>query len=585
MEKNRNVKNVLEILNDSAILLLIFIGSVIFITSAMFFVKVSINGVSVIFSCVITVIIFMYLHKEKKRSTKIFSIILALFILAIAIAICSHTYDLTWDGNTYHKLGVGCLKDGWNPIYQNVDEYIESDVKDVGIQDDGLNSIWIEHYPKASWIFAANIYLLTNNIEASKILLLLMMYICFSIMLNYLYKKTNIVYSFLIPLLTVVNPITIVQMFNFYVDGLMGVCLYIILFSLIVLSDKELEKEDKNRVRKKEYWVTLAISLMLCINLKFTGLVYSAIFCIMFFVLWMYRAYKKSSIKQYLRKYITYYATVVFISMVVVGFSPYIKNTINQGNPLYPLMGKNKVDIMTHNEPKSFIVRNSIDKFLTSLFGVSENIQSNSSDKDPQVKIPFVIHDKEMQAYNKPDLRISGFGVWFSGIFVISLGCIGYYAYKFYKCKNVEMLYVIVAYTAISAILVIITEGSWWARYVPYIYLFPIIALGLLCIIDHKGKAKALGTLLFILLIVNSGIILNTTYQHYYRQYKTINAEMRYIKKINKKYGNVKIYIKDNAFSSVLYNLRDNHINFELVDKKPNLKNYKYVNRFYYNTK
>ena len=585
MEKNRNVKNVLEILNDSAILLLIFIGSVIFITSAMFFVKVSINGVSVIFSCVITVMIFMYLHKEKKRSTKIFSIILALFILAIAIAICSHTYDLTWDGNTYHKLGVGCLKDGWNPIYQNVDEYIESDVKDVGIQDDGLNSIWIEHYPKASWIFAANIYLLTNNIEASKILLLLMMYICFSIMLNYLYKKTNIVYSFLIPLLTVVNPITIVQMFNFYVDGLMGVCLYIILFSLIVLSDKELEKEDKNRVCKKEYWVTLAISLMLCINLKFTGLVYSAIFCIMFFVLWMYRAYKKSSIKQYLRKYITYYATVVFISMVVVGFSPYIKNTINQGNPLYPLMGKNKVDIMTHNEPKSFIVRNSIDKFLTSLFGVSENIQSNSSDKDPQVKIPFVIHDKEMQAYNKPDLRISGFGVWFSGIFVISLGCIGYYAYKFYKCKNVEMLYVIVAYTAISAILVIITEGSWWARYVPYIYLFPIIALGLLCIIDHKGKAKALGTLLFILLIVNSGIILNTTYQHYYRQYKTINAEMRYIKKINKKYGNVKIYIKDNAFSSVLYNLRDNHINFELVDKKPNLKNYKYVNRFYYNTK
>ena len=585
MEKNRNVKNVLEILNDSAILLLIFIGSVIFITSAMFFVKVSINGVSVIFSCVITVMIFMYLHKEKKRSTKIFSIILALFILAIAIAISSHTYDLTWDGNTHHKLGVGCLKDGWNPIYQNVDEYIESDVKDVGIQDDGLNSIWIEHYPKASWIFAANIYLLTNNIEASKILLLLMMYICFSIMLNYLYKKTNIVYSFLIPLLTVVNPITIVQMFNFYVDGLMGVCLYIILFSLIVLSDKELEKEDKNRVCKKEYWVTLAISLMLCINLKFTGLVYSAIFCIMFFVLWMYRAYKKSSIKQYLRKYITYYATVVFISMVVVGFSPYIKNTINQGNPLYPLMGKNKVDIMTHNEPKSFIVRNSIDKFLTSLFGVSENIQSNSSDKDPQVKIPFVIHDKEMQAYNKPDLRISGFGVWFSGIFVISLGCIGYYAYKFYKCKNVEMLYVIVAYTAISAILVIITEGSWWARYVPYIYLFPIIALGLLCIIDHKGKAKALGTLLFILLIVNSGIILNTTYQHYYRQYKTINAEMRYIKKINKKYGNVKIYIKDNAFSSVLYNLRDNHINFELVDKKPNLKNYKYVNRFYYNTK
>lgn len=585
MEKNRNVKNVLEILNDSAILLLIFIGSVIFITSAMFFVKVSINGVSVIFSCVITVMIFMYLHKEKKRSTKIFSIILALFILAIAIAICSHTYDLTWDGNTYHKLGVGCLKDGWNPIYQNVDEYIESDVKDVGIQDDGLNSIWIEHYPKASWIFAANIYLLTNNIEASKILLLLMMYICFSIMLNYLYKKTNIVYSFLIPLLTVVNPITIVQMFNFYVDGLMGVCLYIILFSLIVLSDKELEKEDKNRVRKKEYWVTLAISLMLCINLKFTGLVYSAIFCIMFFVLWMYRAYKKSSIKQYLRKYITYYATVVFISIVVVGFSPYIKNTINQGNPLYPLMGKNKVDIMTHNEPKSFTERNSIDKFLTSLFGVSENIQSNSSNKDPQVKIPFLIHDKEIQVYNKPDLRISGFGVWFSGIFVISLGCIGYYAYKFYKSKNVKMLYVVTAYTAISIILVIITEGSWWARYVPYIYLFPIIALGLLCVVDHRKNAKILGVLLSTLLMVNSGIILNTTYQHYYRQYKTINAEMRHIKKINKKYGEVKIYIKDNAFSSVLYNLRDNHINFKLVDKKPNLKNYKYVNRFYYDTK
>ena len=144
-----------------------------------------------------------------------------------------HTYDLTWDGNTYHKLAVGMLRDGWNPVYQSAESFINEDAANMQISDDDRNSTWIEHYPKASWIFSATIYSVVNDIEGSKILNMLFIYIGFCIILNYLSKKMNIIFAILISLITILNPISIVQMFNFYIDGLMGICLYIIICTLV----------------------------------------------------------------------------------------------------------------------------------------------------------------------------------------------------------------------------------------------------------------------------------------------------------------------------------------------------------------
>lgn len=585
MQQNNIVKKAIDIFKDSAVFLLTFIGITILLTSILFFFHISVSITNLVVSFFITVAVLIILYREKRKTQILLSVMISILVFAASIWICSRTYDLTWDGNTYHKLAIGSIKDGWNPLYQHAENFIKSDTAQLGIQDDGFNSIWIEHYPKASWIFAANIYLLTNNIEASKILAFLMMYIGFWIILNYAYKKTNLFFSFLIAFFIVVNPISVVQLFNFYIDGIMGICIYLILCTLIGLSDRTIIESDEYTIFKRESWLVLALCLMICINLKFTGLVYSAIFCFLFFVLWLYRDYKESVHKQNLKRYIIYYALVVFVSIGIVGFSPYIKNTITEGNPLYPLMGKNKVDIMTYNEPKSFVTRNPIDKFITSMFGVAENVKSNSTDNDPRLKVPFTILNSELKELKKPDLRISGFGVWFSGIFIISLICILYYTYKFYKDKNYKMLTANLAYLLISTVLIIITEGSWWARYVPYVYLLPIIAIIMLAIVGNSKKTKILAVLISILLAINVGITINSAYHQYSNKYMTIKSEMRIMKKINKKRGQVKVYMPDVAFSSMLYNLRDKHIRVNLANEKGELKEPRYVNFFYYDAK
>ena len=569
---NVNKKNeILDILKTSAIILFIFIIINIAVSSVLFFAHISISNNNFLIALMLTIIFTIY-YFRKKTNNKIIIIasILSIIIFITSIFICSKTYDLTWDGNTYHKLAVGMLKNGWNPIYEKAEDYIANDIDNIGIKDDGKNSIWIEHYPKASWIFAANMYSVTNNIECSKILNLLMAYICFSIVLSYMNKKTNLIWACIIALLVTINPITIVQTLNFYIDGIMSLTIYMIIF---VFVDKYINKGKED---DSDNNLILTLSLILCINLKFTGLIYAAFFCFMFFVLDMYRAYKNKDFTQEFFRYVKLYTCIVGISVVIIGYSSYIKNQINNGNFFYPLMGKNKVDIMTYNEPKSFQTRNVLDKFVTSIFGVSENVKSNVTDNDPKTKIPFTIKEKEIEQYNKPDLRISGFGVWFSGIIIISILVI---VYQMCKDKDKENNILCLAFAITCSILILLTDGSWWARYTPYLYLIPIIALYML--VKKGKKEKILAALLSTLMVINISFIFYTTLKTYNEKYTIIKNNINIMKKSDK---TIDVYV-DDQFSSVLYNLKDNNIKFKVIKDKAKLKNPQYVNNFYYDKK
>ena len=576
MEKNKLIKSILNIVKESAIILLVFIGINVLLTSILFLCHISISNINFGLSLIFTIMFILYFYKTKDRKEIIIASIVAIIVFMCSIFVCSHTYDLTWDGNTYHKLAVGMMKDGWNPAYQSAKSFMKDTKTDFKIKDADRNSIWIQHYPKASWIFAANMYSVTNSIESSKILTLLFLYIGFCIFFDFCYRKTSLAFSILISILLVINPISVTQTLNYYIDGLMGICIYIILCSLMTLSEKGINEESK-----RENLLILAISLLICINLKFTGLVYSAIFCFMFFMLWMYRAYKDDKLKEKFIYYLKYFGTIVFVSVVIVGFSSYVKNTFSKGNPLYPLMGKNKEDIISYNQPSSFQYRNSLNKFFTSMFSKQDNIQSTKTDKDPTLKIPFTIYTDELTNYIGPDMRISGFGVWFSGIFVLSLCFLVFFLYKIYRKNEYEKFGLLLAFISISFLLVLITDGSWWARYVPYIYLFPIISV-YIASKEEKTRYKIIAGVLCFALLVNVGIMSYTTYKKYSKEYSEIRIEMKNITKISRSNKEVKIALYTKAFSSLYYNLRDNNIVFKDVKDVKKLKNPKFVNYFFY---
>ena len=60
----------------------------------------------------------------------------------------------------------------------------------------------------------------------------------------------------------------------------------------------------------------------------------------------------------------------LIFSVCIIGFNPYVTNTINNGNPLYPLAGKDKIDIMTPNTPASFRYDGQFEKLIKSLLAM-----------------------------------------------------------------------------------------------------------------------------------------------------------------------------------------------------------------------
>ena len=341
-----------EVIKKSAIFLLIEIIAILLITTILFFVNIIVTGWHLPIITIIAIGLTLLFYKKENIKINIVAILLGLIIFTGVTFVEGKIYDTTADGNTYHKLAIGALKNGWNPNYEDSKDFDIEDGNPFDISEENINTLWIDHYAKGTEIFASVIYAFTGNIESGKGYTVLLMYIAFGILFSYLYqnKKINLLASLAISILLPFNAITVVQIFNYYVDGALMISLLLILFICIVESLGEKENQKENAL-------ILASSILLCINIKFTGLAFAGIFCLVFYIYWLIKAGRKGKeefINQF-KKYTIFYIITVVVSIGIVGYSSYMRNMIDHGNPLYPLYGEGHVDNMVVKEqPSSF---------------------------------------------------------------------------------------------------------------------------------------------------------------------------------------------------------------------------------------
>ncbi len=495
--------NIIEILKKSSIFLLLEIVLILIITTLLFFIKVTITSLHLPIITLITIALFMFFYKKESKKINIIAIILALLIFVGVTIVEGKIYDSTADGNTYHKLAIGCLKNGWNPNYESSKELNKERGNPFDVSSENINTLWIDHYAKGTEIFAAVIYKLTGNIESGKGYTLILMYSTFGILFSYLYKdkKRNLLTSILIPFLLVFNAITVVQIFNYYVDAALMLSILMIIYGLI----RECEKDKTNQ---KENLLILACNIILCINIKFTGVVFAALYCFAFYVYWLIRSFKVSKeegIKQ-LKTYTIFYTITVIIALVIVGFSSYTKNFLDFGHPLYPLYGKGHVDNMVRMEqPNSFNDKNHLEIFLISMFSKGENVSPTYSQENiqPTLKIPFTILEGEIKNYCIPDIRVGGFGPLFSVVFIASLIGTIYIIVEYVKNKKWDMLIPYCIILGITMFLILALDGNYWARYIPYFYAVPILVLSYFLWDKEKRVKYVLGCVVSLLMIIN----------------------------------------------------------------------------------
>lgn len=527
-----------KFLKESGKFLLLWLCLMVILTSILFFVHITITSSHLIISIILSVAIYYLLTKNKNTKKELMKTIgLSLVIIIISTLISSFMFDRSSDGNTYHKDAIGVLVEGFNPVYESSLDTIKDR------EDDSKKlteySIWTDHYAKANWIIAANFYALTGNIESGKAMNLISMYILFCFTFSTLIEVMDKKKSLIISLITVFNPITVSQMFTYYNDQL--VCLFLFLAIIFLI---QLDKELNN----KEAWLGYILTFILLANMKFNGLGYLLVFSFLFVCRFLYNAYKRKQFLALFKKLCLIFIPLFIVSLVVVGYPTYIKNTIDHQNPFFPLYDDNGEDIITAQQPKKFLEMNNIEKLFYATFSKANNLREHDK---TELKIPFTVYKEELTPAMSNDLRISGWGIFFSGLLLFSIIIFIKY-YKDYK-KESSILYTL----GITTFLLLIMSESWWARYTPHFYLFILLSLYVLL---KYGNLKKI-TILYITLIS-----INTLLPLAGNSYYTLKNSIQIHQDLSNLSGK-EIIVNEKGMNGIIYNLKDYNIKYKIDEK------------------
>lgn len=567
----------MSLFNESAKFLLFLMTLILLITSLLFVVNVEITKFHLPVISIIAIIIYL-LYKKKNLKTTVYAVLIGIIFFSLSTFAMGKIYDGTADGNTYHKLTIGALKNGWNPVYQDIADFNENKGNPFDILEDNVNVKWSNHYAMGTEEFGAVVYAFTGNIETSKVFNILWIYIGLFILYGLFKKmKINSLKSSLLALVLAINPISLTQIFNLYLDGVLSISL----FTIIIIEIIKCLYNDND----KELNLILGMAIIWCCNVKFTGLAFAAIFCI---VLYLYRHIRnfikdKKVFTKHLIKETLYYIVVVILALVVVGSSTYTKNFVTHGHPLYPLYGKGHVANMVMMEmPDSMQEYSSLRIFLTSIFAKGENVSPSYAkvQNDPDLKIPFTTSREEISNYSIPDIRMGGFGPMFSGIFIITVIGLILTLIELIKKKEYEKLSVYGILTLTTIILVLALDGSYWARYIPYVFLLPTYLLIHLFKKDISTKKvlNIIGIIVVGIFAINSLLILKTQYHATRSSTGYINERIRELKTYYEENEYIEINLPHHGLQGVEYNLDDLGIkNYNLTEEKLKYEGYMFT--------
>lgn len=536
-----------------SLFILLILSSVVIVPAILFTAKITISIFTTILSLILAITLYCYLTGINKKSLT--CALIAILLIVAILFISGMIFDSSYDGMTYHKSAVGAMKDGWNPFFGSIDEWAMSNAERSGLNHYGL---WVDHYPKATWIIGASFYSITGNIETGKAFTILMMIVCFGMLSNLLIKHNFRKWqAYIVSLIAAVNPITLAQAFTYYNDGMLMLTLFV---TIILLTDLYYKMDNK-------VLIILIANLIICVNMKFTGLAYAFVFCLGYAVLMIIKSRKQTGTYASLQKVIKSLTAIVFGVLISVIFvSPYVTNFAEHGHPLYPLAGKEKIDIMEGNQPESFKYRSSTVKIFYSIFSHSEDLKGTEIN-EPQLKAPFYVTSDDIAKLSVPDLRIGGFGVFFGPIAIISTIIIIIAIYHCFVYSRAFLPVLLMNSIVVGALMLFISE-SWWARYSGYFY--GLIIMALIFLFDNynrnifrKSFFKLLLPIVFSILIFANTIL--------FFPVNRIQTSIRYTEEIKKLHeisqtDDIEVLFGGELapFTGIYNNLIDKGINFKV---------------------
>jgi hypothetical protein len=426
--------------------------------------------------------VFLLLRRHRGGRARCLSLSCLIAILAGCLIISAITVDLTYDGWAYHQPGVIALSHGWNPVTEPVfGTWWARYSRSIGYPSNGpsIDALSTTVYPKALWILGAQAVVWGLPLDAGKYPALLLIFVVGLTALRAL-RLRGIPNSWAYPLsvLTALNPVCVVQSTTFYVDGSLGSCLAILIFSLL---SYDVTRSGRDLV------LALCAALLAC-NLKFTGPVYTALILLPFAVWWLFE-----------RRLVARDLLICGIAALVLlaaSVNPYFTNLRDFGSPVYPL---NEWDVMEDQMSPGFLKEHSLKKLLISLTfsNLADRSFDNPATDERNFTSPF--QSRGFEEFKKfggaADLRIGGFGPFFGITIAVTLLA----ASLLIRGPRNGIGFAIVALGTLLSI--VVNPQMWWARFVPQMWLLPVLVA---TAASRSRITKALALIIVLLLGVTS---------------------------------------------------------------------------------
>jgi hypothetical protein len=507
-----------------------------------FFVHISLN---LFYPIIGLITIFGTLAYLDKKSSRIFwkDALSIVIIIISSYILASYIPDFSYDGHTYHSPSTYLFMNGLNPVYESASELLRRlhpIIADKLLQMPGIN-----YYPKSSELSSAIINLPFWSMEAGKSINMLLgvvvfLYSCSIFVRMKIKKSLAMVFS----LLLFWTPITIVQMFTYYVDAN---AYYLCIITLLAILDVEISE-------RKKLAITMAImSTTFIAGVKVIGFIDSAIFLGCYFA---YVCWKRRSIDV---KRLALAGLIIGSFISITCWNPYIKNILAGHHILYMFAGKNAMianDMGNQGDFRFDSEATRIEKLLVSTFTPPSNHVANVSIDPLPRKIPFTYYNQKL---NISDMRYGGFGFWWSGILLICL-----FLWRGLNTDNEgkKMVSRIILFPLLVSVL--LNPFSWWARYVPQFWAFPIFILVFSVAFGNRYFKKKLVLPAVLLLFFGNNIV--SIDWRVWAPNIYIVQQLEFLRNVSKKDGTVLLYFEQVNELFVNY-LSGERIEYRIVNK------------------
>jgi len=487
---------------------------------------------------------------QLERKGKTFITLLLIFIIAIVafILIGGFFYNFPFDGQAYHSEMILQIEKGWNPFYHVIRDGDFDYVERHPFQTTILNSM-----TKGFEIVSAALVSFTGNYESGKavhfFMILASFFFSLSVFLNF--KKISTVISLIIAFIVAFNPVSLSESLSYLVDGEIASTMIIIIslgFLLFLRGDSF-------------FLLLLAASIIYCVNIKFTGLVYVTI--ITLGILGCYIIFDKNRITLKMLSSVT--AGFIF-GIILFGYNPYVTNILNHGSPFYPFFGQEGVsskDMLTKNSNDNTAVsdRNTIESgivqhpsrniintegelevnritpgniserlkniFIISFARTDQELMQNAT-----LKLPLTVSKMELHYLKGPNLTYNGgFGPLFSGVIVIA-----FFLLLLSLPLSVRRTVIVSVILFFLMVSVLITARAHLPRYTPQFWLVPVFILPLGFYIKRR-MLRILSNLLLLLLLCNVSLFFVYYYAGQYVATRGFDLKFKELKQSSEPLG------------------------------------------------